>query len=386
MSLLRSPDHKPVSIGLVVLITASFARLVASTNFPQVDVDVLRSKWLHSQYNLNRGYEFWGNLSDEELRTFAALEYIQGKDPTQVNFEDPPLVKYLFGLAHLLFGNLLIFQFMAAASSLLLTYLVARNLGLTNSANLIPPLLLVWDPLFRERAVTVNLDLPQLAFILGALFILTRSILPRRSLFILGALSGAAMSAKVFLTGLLFLGFNCLVLLSRRFQIRDVLAVGFVSVSVYLASYIVFFLSHPLGDFWDLHLQIARLYRSYLPEYPWFEIWRILILGQWRTWFATPLIQPVKEYWIAWPLATFASSLHLVVPGLRNHSGNGVPVLLGWLLVYLLFQSTHVVFPRYLLLALPFLYILAVLAGVRYVRLIRKVRLPKVGYPLFRRP
>ncbi|MCH7951346.1 glycosyltransferase family 39 protein [Patescibacteria group bacterium] len=325
---------KKAHVATLVLTLVIAVKLVFSfSNVPMqiTDNERLRQIWLHSQYNLGQGYEFFGNMSDEDLRTFAALEYIRGKDPSVVNFEDPPLVKYLFGVSILAFGNILIVQFVASLVVVFLTYLLARRVAVSTPLNLLPSLVLVFDPLFLERSTSVNLDLPQLVFVLLALSLLTRSRFSRKRLLLLGAAVGLAMATKVVFTGLLLLAFVLVVLVLKRVpQLRHALfSVAASSFSVYLLSYAVFFLFHSPLDFLSLHIKIARLYRSYLPEYPWFEIWRILFLGKWRTWFATPPIQPVAEYWIAWPLAILATFSLLVKKEFRRLPLKPPQILLG---------------------------------------------------------
>lgn len=350
-----------VILLLCVIVLKAFT-VFQKAPIPETDHAKLRKIWLHSQYNLDQGYEFYGNMSDEDLRTFAALEYIQGKDPSIVNFEDPPLIKYILGISYLLLGNILFVQYAAGYIVLFLTYLLAKRLSIPAVFSIFPALILVVDPLFLERSTSVNLDLIQLLFVLMALLILTKKQISSKSLLFLGIFVGAVMASKVVVIGLALLFFSLVVLYlnSKLESLKTLLLFLLASFGTYIISYSLFFVYHSPLEFLSLHEKIFRLYRSYLPEYPWFEIWRILLLGKWRTWFKTPAIQPVAEYWIAWPLSTVASfSLFF------NKNNRRLPlfpqmIFLGWVLVYLLFQSTHVVFPRYLLLVLPLLYVLSI--------------------------
>ena len=163
--------------------------------------------------------------------------------------------------------------------------------------------------------------------------------------------------------GILFLLFAYICLWKKKVASLSyaVIIVGSLSLFVYFFSYSVYFLNHTLKDFIFLNIKILRMYRSYLPEYPWFEIWRIIFFGKWRTWFAEPVIQSVAEYWLAWPICTILTLLTfslLIKKELRRLPLKPEMILFGWTSVYLIFQSTHVVFPRYLVLALPFIYIL----------------------------
>ena len=351
--------------SFLLLFFIVFRMLVVFFSAPKqlTDLSALKEAWLHSQYNLNQGYDFYGNMGDEDLRTYAALEYLQGQDPSRINFEDPPLVKYLFGISYVLFANILLLQFLFAIGILVCTYLMGRAIGLSSRLALLPLFLLSFDGLFVQKSQTVNLDLPQLFFILIALRILMNKKFAPYSLILLGLSVGTAMASKVLFTGLLLLLFALSVLFFRKIpQVSKAASlVAMVSLGVYIFSYVVFFFSHPVMDFVALHLSIARLYRSYVPEYPWFEIWRVLILGRWRTWFASPSIQPVEEFWLVWPSSAFLTfSLLFTQIRLRRLPLIPEQILLAWLVVYLGFQSTHVVFPRYLLLALPLFYILAI--------------------------
>jgi len=353
---------KTVSIIILIVLSARLAYAFSHAPKQLTDHDKLRQIWLHSQYNLEKGYEFYGNMSDDDLRAFAALEYLSGRDPSVVNFEDPPLAKYLLGLSYLFFGNILLVQFAASGGVVLLTYFLARRLTLTLPSSLLPSLILVFDPLFVERASTVNLEIIQLIFALAVLFLLTLRLWSSLTLFLLGCALGGVMASKVFFVGLLMLFYAFFVLVVRQTarRKRSFALVTLGCLLVYLGSYTIYFAYHPPLDFFKLHIDIIRLYRSYLPEYPWFEIWRILLLGKWRTWFATPPIQPVAEYWLAWPIATVLTGSLLFVRRTWKPFLQPSTVLLGWVLIYLLFQSIHVVFPRYLLLVLPILYIIAI--------------------------
>lgn len=354
---------KKITLLLAILIVI-VRQLVTFSNSPfqSTNYRELNDIWLHSQYNLEKGWEFYGNMSDEDLRSLAALEYIKGKDPSRVNFEDPPLAKYLFGISEVFLGNILIIQYLFSSGVLIITYLISERVGFSKILSIAPLLLLAFDPLFIERSQGVNLDMPQLFFILMAFFLLIREPESKREFMALGLAIGMVMASKVFFAGLLLLAFIMLVIWLRRkaHKILSLLTVIFVSFAFYLFSFSVYFFYHGIFDFFLLHIKILRMYRSYLPDYPWFEIFRIIILGKWKTWFAEPIIQPVKEYWIAWPISAFMTLMLLLrVMSNRYRLEKPIYILLGWVVVYFLFQSIHVVFPRYLLAALPFLYILS---------------------------
>lgn len=356
-----------VLILLLLFIILSRVVVIFSKVKPlEINHEDLRGIWLHSQYNLNQGYEFFGNMKDDDLRQFSALEYINGKDPSVVNFEDPPLIKYFFGFSHKYFGNMIIAQFFGSIGIILTCYAIAKRLQLSPVVRLIPSLILIFDPLFMERSTGINLDIFQTLFSILAIFLLCAKKLSNRSLIVIGLLVGATMSSKVFFTGLLLM-FYCFLILTFKIHkklLYKLLIVVFSAFSVYLSSYLVFFLYNSINEFFLLHIKIIRLYRSYLPEYPWFEIWRIIFVGKWKTWFATPAIQPVKYFWLAWPIGTLLSFSLLLKKKIFLKPINSYVVLLGWLVLYLSFQSVHLVFPRYLTQILPIIYLLSTFQAI----------------------
>jgi hypothetical protein len=169
---------------------------------------------------------------------------------------------------------------------------------------------------------------------------------------------------------------------NRRLDPKTYARVGLAGLAIYLISYGVFFLSHNIVEFALLQIKIVRFFRSYLPDYPWFEIFRIIFTGRWRTWFADPPIQPVDSFWPGWPVAISATGL-LLAGGFIYKKRTGWPgketILAAWVATYLIYTSTHLVFPNYLLPILPPAYVCAVFFAWRVVKQIIRKRVAKSG-------
>jgi len=137
-----------------------------------------------------------------------------------------------------------------------------------------------------------------------------------------------------------------------------------VAVITYLFGYTMFFVAgHTLLDFLTLHVNTLRLYRSYVPEYPKGEIFRIIATGQWRTWWGDKGLVPSPFYTPLWTIGLVSALYLALCRQVRQHH---VLILhLVWVFLVLGFISLRLVFPRYLLPLLPSLYLLLVV-GVKY--------------------
>jgi len=344
---------------------------------PSVDVNSLVDKYRTSQYCLSGyrdqhgwdsltpqysyycgdGIEFTGNLDDPELYTLAGWEYVRGADPASLNPELQPLGKYLFGLAILVFKTPLPVQYLSLAFVLIFTYLLARRL-LPPVLSLIPPALLLTQGLIQEQLTNPYLDLFQTAAILGYLY-----FFPRRHL--AAVLLGVVALSKSFSIGILLAVVSALYLyLFDRRQLLPYLRSLWLSLVVYFVGYTMFFLAgHSPQDFAKLHLAILRLYRSYVPEYPKFEIFRIIFTGRWREWYADHTLIPAPNWSLLWPLSLVGSLFALFF---RRH--RQILLHLSWIICYLLFLSLRLPFPRYIIPILPSLFILAIYPAYTFSR------------------
>ena len=360
------------------VIVVQFIYIAVSANKQEVDYFVLENRWQHSQYNLNQGFEFKGNMWDEDLYVYVSQAYVRGVDPSTLNFEHPPLGKYLIGWGYLLTRQIMVSQWTAVVVMLIVTYKIGESLGLSKEMSALATSVLSFDPLLYQLGTKVNLDVIHTALLLTCLWWLLKYIQFKKQSnkqryvneLILGVLLAASLGSKAVFNGLLLSLFVGVVILgldrsrSTKEKVFCLIRIYVVTLLGYGLIYGRFLMLNGLLDFGVLHITMLRFFRSYLPEYPWFEIWRILMVGKWKTWFTDPLIQPVTEFWWLWPV-----SLGLSVVGLlkrvklkgRQFLKSEKPLIMvaGWVGVYMIYSSIHVVFPRYLLPVLPCLYLMA---------------------------
>lgn len=298
--------------------------------------------------NCADGSEFRGNIDDPELYTLAGTHYLRGESPASINWELQPLVKYLFGLFSF---NPLLVQYLFAAGIVILLIKQFRLIGLIAS------LIFFLDGLTREQLSHTYLDLGQTFFILLFFYLLSSFQSGKDKIWPAMAALGAVALSKSFSVGLVVGGVGGVyLLLANKKLLKKYLYSLWLAVAVYILGYTAFFFYHPPLDFVTLHLDILRYYKSYVPEYPKGEIFRLIFTGQWRTWWDGNGLIPAPNWSLLWPvsLTAFAyaglSRLHRRHPDLLPH--------LLWVGIYLLFISLRLVFPRYLLPILPSLYLI----------------------------
>lgn len=334
--------------------------------FAHYNPDLTEQAYLHSQYNLKNA-EFYGNIDDDVLYSYAGYRYIHGADPGTINPETPFGFKYLYGLSILIFANTIAVQIIFSLIGILLVYLIIKNVTKDPVMGLLGVVLLVLDKQYVYQTFHSFLDLPLAVLILGLIYLLHRfsQKLNFYRVVILSSLLGIIAVTKLPVTALILY----LVLITGNKNLRRMwLPLAGIVALVYLIIFAVFFYYHPApADFIKLHIDTIRLYRSYLPQYPPGQIWNILLSGHWWTWWGKGTIK-VEDWWWLWPVSTFS-----LITTWYFGKINKQPVLFilsGFSLLYLLSNSFHVVFPRYIVTILPLLVISLVYSMVELVKFI----------------
>jgi len=299
-------------------------------------------------------------IEDNDLFAYSGYLYLKGVSPSEIQIEHPPLTKYLFGLSVLVFHNPNVIQIFFGIGLLIIIYLIGDRIFKNKTWSLLPPLVVSFDGIFQEQFALSYLDLSHGFFISCAILFYLKAASNKKYYWLTSIFLGATLMSK-------YMGFVVIPLLifytffKRKRDIK-IFAYSLILLPlIYLLNYTALFLrgGNILYNFFDLHLQIFRLYRSYLPNYPWGEIWRLLATGQWRVWFGNSEFIRVAEWNIFWPLTLV--SLIVGVFMIKKSKNEAFIIVTLFALLYLITNSFHVIFPRHLLVYLPFGYILLVL-------------------------
>lgn len=186
-------------------------------------------------------------IGDDGLYAFSGYYYFMQKgDPSKVNFEHPPLGKYLIGLSLFTTKNenmINLFYFFAIC---LLAYKLGQLILKDNLLSLLSVWVITLNPLFLSNLVNSMLDLPFVLFFLGGVYFFILGIEKPSLLYISSFFWGLAFSIKffpaiIFIFGLFFL----LIFIYKRKLVITFLLSWILVPFIYLLTHLVFFYYHP---------------------------------------------------------------------------------------------------------------------------------------------
>lgn len=311
-----------------------------------------KGRYLRSQWVVSDSPE---PIGDDGLYAYAGWEYVHGRDPATLNAEMPPLGKYLIGLSILAFGNQNIFALLGGLLVLVVFYQLNQLVFKDSFLALLPVAAFSLEPLFWQQLRAPFLDLLYLLFLLLVFYFFLCRRLFLAAVF-LGLMAATKASASTFiLVGLTI----ALYLFSRKewsLLKQCFLLLPISSVSFTLTYFRYFWLGHSLKEFLGVQKWILNFYQIGAKGV-FAGVWSMLLMGKWLTWWGESA--RIAEWWIGWPILTVFSMQYLVFRVVRKKFDQSWIFGL-WVLIYLLFLSFIPVWPRYLLLILPFLYNLVV--------------------------
>lgn len=206
----------------------------------------------------------------------AGESYVEGVDPSVINWEHPPLAKYIIGFSMLLFSDVKIVSMVFALIGLLFLLLIVK-IVFNKFLALFTVLLIVFDGTFIMVSTSGILDVFMLTFTVVAVYFLTRYFFLEDYrliiIFMIGLFSGLSVACKWSLIPLLFMVFTLLSYFTFK---RDHLSGGSytgslakISIfivtmsSMYLLSYIMFFIhGNSMFDFLVLQAKMVSYHRS----------------------------------------------------------------------------------------------------------------------------
>ncbi|MGE5041288.1 MAG: hypothetical protein ACM3IJ_00100 [Candidatus Levyibacteriota bacterium] len=305
------------------------------------------------------------SIGDDGLYAYAGWEYIHGSNPAFLNAEIPPLAKYMIGLGEVVFQNQNILILLVGLACLGILFLINLMVFKDKLWAFIPVFLFSLDPLFYTQLRAPYLDAIYLFFLLlTILFTLRKQYL--LASFFLGCFASTKYPA-----GSLFLVAPLMVWMAvfdsknkKKFFLSLLLW-----PTVFLFSYVLYFIKGgSLAGFLGVQKWIVHFYATGVKSTPGI-VFPLILFGKWYTWFGG--MQKVAEWNALWAIAflgTIFSAIPLlgrlykkvVVKKQKKEWEEGFVLFLLWAISYLFFLIFTPVFPRYLLLLLPFMYNLTI--------------------------
>lgn len=346
------------ALFIISLITGIFAFRFSDQLFKPTNMSEYGEKYSQSQYIL--GENSPANISDAELYIYAGYAYFKGEDPTTINFEHPPLGKYLFGLSYYLTGNSLQINILLHIITLFLFFLLSKKFINSLLLRIGAVLTLAALPLFSHLLPQALLDVPlllsMLAFYLALSWKTTKLF---QKYFLIGLILGVMASIKypipfmVIPFSILFIG------AWMQKEICWILLSLLVIFGIYLFQYLGYFIhGHSIFDF--IKFEIYRFnWWTGDRTMPKFLIFENLFTGRYEAWWEPGTYQYTKEWTPLLPIIFMLSLPSFFVMKKDN-----------WTILYFVFSIITLLFfaigsgasLRYLLLTIP-IWILTIFSG-----------------------
>jgi hypothetical protein len=293
-------------------------------------------------------------LGDGDLYVYAGIKYLDGTDPTKINFEHPPLGKMLFGASYLLTGypNLIIIPLVY-----LFVWMVWQLSGeVTSNRKLrfLSLLLVMAHTTFTKEITRTMLDFPLAFFTLSVVFASVKmvkhpSIGPA---LLFGLSAGCLLAVKYplpnsFLLILMFLGSFLWLRVPKK-----LIGVSIVTtVILYLLTYSAFFSQHQtLVDFARFEWWRWQWFQG-KTDNPGLLLLQVIFLGRYPAWWNPGQIVYFPHWNLFWP----ASLLLYLFSWYKNSISPKHPLFVYklWVLLAFMISLVGVYEDRFLLPFIP---------------------------------
>ncbi len=294
-------------------------------------------------------------LSDADVYLATGYLYATGTDPTQGNFEHPPLIKYLFGYSVLLFNNPYLAQMVFGILALFLLYILGLKIYKNRFVSSLACLLLLFDPLFLDASSQTLLDLGQAAFLLLYIYSL---LFHRKNIIFQGMALGLLSTSKFWAAPVFFIFIiNLFLIYKKQFDLKQFIQHFLVASVVFSLMYLrtfmikgglfnIIFFELKVFKFWLDHSVASMLGSSIL----------LFTTGFFKSWWGKREFLIGNIWFILWPVSLVVG----IVQGTLNVIKKRIRIqtLIAFIpLLYLIFLGVQAPFPRYFLIILPFLYL-----------------------------
>lgn len=327
------------------------------------DVGYWKDRFEHSQWALPLSKRIIG---DDGLFAYIGYDLINGGSITGFDAEVPPLGKYFIGLSIKVFNNPFYYAIFFGISSLIAFYIISVKVLDNKIKALLPISILFLDPLFFSQFYKSMLDICQLFFLLlNVFFIISlagNKNLSRKSIYLLSLFAGISLGffSQVKYPMLLpvLIIIETILFFIGKFKKEYILFLGGFCIA-FLVSNIKFFLDgNSLIEFLKFQKYVLSFYtKSQLAVHN-DAIWSTFFFGKFPDITGGKLIR-VEEWWVLWIIAGIVVLPTIIVKLFRKGpiiwKGFGLFILLSFFTYTLL-----PVYPRYLILVLPFIYLFLV--------------------------
>jgi len=201
-------------------------------------------------------------FSDDKLYALTGWRYINGVTPDTINFEHPPLAKYLIGVSELIFMNQALLSLIISVFTLFLVYMISKKILHVFPFTILPILILSMDKLYIQFSSFSMLDIYATFFTALAILLMITNKTKWNFLFLYITI-GLALSCK-WITFFLVIIPPIYYLINKNWRNLKLYPIGLaIAFLTYSATYAVFFFAgNTIIDFIYLQLRILGFHQS----------------------------------------------------------------------------------------------------------------------------
>ncbi|OGK19850.1 hypothetical protein A3C23_04055 [Candidatus Roizmanbacteria bacterium RIFCSPHIGHO2_02_FULL_37_13b] len=345
------------TIALLVGITCLYLFTLYTTN-KSIFSYVFNPDLIHKYYlSQDIPHEVAGKrlfLSDTEIYLASGYLYANGLDPTKINFDHPPLIKYLYGISILLFMTPFPIEIGFGIMILSLSFLLGRKIFKNWQIPTFACLILIIDPLFLDMTALPLLDFGQTAFMLLYLFTI---LFYRRNILLVGLTLGLFAASKSWITPVYFLiVISAFQIYKKEFNLKNMMSQIMIAFVIYCSFYLITFVNNAgrFNIFFFILKTIKyRLEHNFTPFIGSSVI--LFLTGYAKTWWGNQEFIRSNVWTILWPIGLMITIRNIFLPNIKKIDQKKLLAILS--VGYLLFLLTQSPFPRYFIIILPFIYL-----------------------------
>ena len=169
-----STNRRTPKILLVAIIALFVLSIYPSmlTRFDPIALKERYERWNEERAKAQINLLEYAFFPDIDLYAYAGWEYIHGVSPDEINFEHPPLAKYLIGLSEAVFGNQNAIGGALGVGCLVVLYMLSKKSLRDELFALVPAYMLSLERIFVTSSSTSVLDVYLVFFLLASVFLL----------------------------------------------------------------------------------------------------------------------------------------------------------------------------------------------------------------------
>lgn len=328
------------------------------------DVPYWKDRFEHSQWVLPLSKRIIG---DDGLFAYMGHDLANGGSLSGFDSEVPPLGKYFIGLSIKTFNNPLYYSIFFGLGSLALFYMIGIRIFRNKVNSLLAVSVLFLDPLFFSQFWQSALDIYQLFFLLAHVLFITYLINKKTDtdnkcifyVLMSGFCLGLFAEVKFPILLPLILVIESIFFILRRTRREYLLYLVSLGSAILIVNIKFFLDGNSIIDFLGFQKYILFFYLKSQLVVNYGAIWQTLFSGNFPS-VSSRELSRINEWWIAWPIISIVGLLASILFVFKKRT----PLVLKGLGLFILgslFILTIIPFyPRYMVIILPFLYLVAI--------------------------